>query len=306
EGTDRRAVFLLMEPLTLGARSLTFPGLRGHDQPGAQPSPSAGTWWKSPVAASIVLTAGTALLLAALALKNLTVLVPLTLIGLTVAILTLRHVTPAGTLSAGVGVGAGVVIRGLLCAVYFGSEAFLPLGLTELRGLSATEAGLGLSAGALAWVAGSAFQANRDGRTSTSSSGHVSSTMFGFAVLLGGVLLMALGILSASVPAFTSILGWTVGGTGMGIAFNAATTDTMEQAAGREGEVSAGLQLAQTLSTAVLGGIGGAAIALAHDHGAPMRTALLVIFALTSVLCVLGILLARRLRPGHLAGTLNT
>lgn len=85
----------------------------------------------------------------ALSLGSVFLLMLLGVVGLVVTLVALRRVTPPGTLSARRGVGAGIVVRGLLCAVYFGSEAFLPLGLTELRHLTATQAGLGLSAGAL-------------------------------------------------------------------------------------------------------------------------------------------------------------
>jgi MFS family permease len=302
EGADWRGVFWLMLPLTALAASLTLPALPalcGRGRAAGRPDPGPDVpWWRGPVTASVALTAGTALLLAALELTSPIALVLLALLGLTVATVTLRQVAPAGTLSARRGVGAGIAIRGLLCAVYFGSEAFLPLGLTESRGLSATQAGLGLSAGALTWVAGSVLQARRDGRADKGAGGRTGGVALGFAVLLAGLALMALGVLSDAVPALTSVLGWAVAGLGMGVAFNAATTDTMEQApAGREGEVSAGLQLAQTLATAVISGVGGAVIAAAQDHGGTTRTALLTTFALTGALAALGIPLSRRLRP---------
>lgn len=299
-----RDVFLLMIPLSAAAALLALPAVRALARPDARPDadPDADPatrqerWWNGPVAASCGLTAGAAVFLVATSLDTMLPLVGLAAAGLALALTAFRRVVPAGTLSARPGVGAGIVVRGVLCAVYFGSEAFLPLGLTELRHLSSTEAGLGLSAGALAWVAGSTAQAGRD--PGADGRGRVHRVMLGFAVLLTGVLLMALAVLVPAVPALLSVLGWAIGGLGMGVAFNASTTDTMEHAAtGREGEVSSSLQLAQTLSTALVSGIGGSAIALAHAHGSSTRVALTFVFLTTAALAALGVPLARRLRP---------
>ncbi|WP_242644631.1 MFS transporter [Streptomyces laculatispora] len=300
ELTSWRGVFLLMLPLIAIAAILTLPALRklDHTHQAAAPGP-AQPWWRGPLAASVLLTAGTALLLQALLLKNLVLLVVLGAVGAVIAVLTLRQVTPEGTLSLRPGLGAGIGIRFLLCAVYFGSEAFLPLGLQDLRQVSVTEAGLGLSAGAITWVVGSTVQAKRDGK---GAEGRGSGVMLGFAILFVGVLVMALGVLSESVPALTAVAGWAIGGIGMGIAFNASTTETMEQApAERQGEVSGALQLSQTLATAVVAGLGGAAIAIAHDHDGSTRTALSCTFLLTAALALVGTLVSRRLRPAACA-----
>ncbi|MFI1801737.1 MFS transporter [Streptomyces sp. NPDC020379] len=295
--TSWRGVFLLMLPLIAIAAALTLPGLRKLDRPqgAASGAAPAGPWWKSPLATSILLTAGTALLLQALLLKNLALLIPLAVIGVAVAVPTLRQVTPEGTLSIRPGIGAGIGIRFLLCAVYFGSEAFLPLGLQELRDVSASMAGLGLSAGAITWVLGSAYQAKLDGKDKR---GRTGSVTLGFVILLVGVVIMALSILVEAIPAMVAVAGWAIGGIGMGIAFNAATTDTLEQTPGeQQGLVSGSLQLAQTLATGLIAGLGGAAMAMADQHGSTTRTALLFTFILTAVLALAGVLVSRRLRP---------
>ncbi|UQI45379.1 MFS transporter [Streptomyces sp. HU2014] len=298
EHTSWRGVFLLMLPLIAVAAALTLPGLRRMSRAGgpaaAAPAAPDGPWWKGPLAASVLLTAGTALLLQALLLKNLALLIPLAVLGVAVAVPTLRQVTPAGTLGLRAGIGAGIGIRFLLCAVYFGSEAFLPLGLQELRGVSPAMAGLGLSAGAITWVLGSAYQARTDGR----ERGRTGSVTLGFAVLLAGVVVMALAVLVTAIPALVAVAGWAVGGIGMGIAFNAATTDTLEQTpAEQQGLVSGSLQLAQTLATGLIAGLGGAAIAMAHHHGSTTELALVCTFVLTAALALAGVLLSRRLRP---------
>ncbi|MEU0740762.1 MFS transporter [Streptomyces sp. NPDC006134] len=300
DSTTWRAVFLLMLPIVAVAALLALPGLRRLERPrGERKAAPAEPWWKGPLAGSVLLTAGTGVLLQALLLENLLLLVVLAVAGAAVAVPALRRVTPEGTLTARPGPGAGVVIRALLCGVYFGSEAYLPLGLQELRGQSAWAAGLGLSAGAITWVLGSAWQARRD----AAPGGRVAGVALGFAVLLAGVGLIASAILTTAVPAWTGVLGWAVGGVGMGVAFNAATTDTLAQApAERQGEVSGALQLAQTLATGVIAGLGGAALAVSEHYGAGIRVALGSLFGFTALLALTGVMLARRLRAPAAAG----
>ncbi|MEI5102347.1 hypothetical protein RB200_32425 [Streptomyces sp. PmtG] len=119
-------------------------------------------------------------------------------------------------------------------------------------------------------------------------------------MLLAGIVVMALGVLVDAVPAPIAVAGWAIGGAGMGVAFNAATTDAMEQApADRQGEASGAMQLAQTLAVAVLSGLGGAAVSLASAHGSTTTVALTATFALTAALAAAGVLAAHRIRPAH-------
>jgi MFS family permease len=292
-----RAVFWLMLPVVAAAAALALPGMRRSALPRAAEPPvvSPTPWYRGALPAAVLLTAGTGLLLQGLLMENALLLVSLSVAGLAVALPALRRVTPPGTLPARPGLGAGVVVRALLCGAYFGTEAYLPFGLQEVRGQSASAAGLGLSAGAVAWVAGSALQARRDGRPE--GRGRARGVAAGFLLLLAGVVVIAATVLTEALPAWGAVLGWAVGGIGMGVAFNAATTETMGQApAGRQGEISGALQLAQTLATGVVAGLGGAALAFAERDGG-VRGALAGLFALTAVLALAGVPLARRLRP---------
>ncbi|WP_223304843.1 hypothetical protein [Cellulomonas sp. B6] len=113
-----------------------------------------------------------------------------------------------------------------------------------------------------------------------------------------GAAVDALTILTDVVPAWCAVLGWAVAGLGMGVAFNASTTETLGQApASQQGLVSSSLQLAQTLATALVAGVGGAALAHAGTSVPALRTALVAVFVATGVLAGLSVLLARRLRP---------
>ncbi|MFC6933369.1 MFS transporter [Actinomadura yumaensis] len=131
-GTGWRGVFVLLLPLIALAAVLTLPSARRLDrsvqqdgEAGEGGTESRRASWK-PIAYSVLLAAGTGLFVQALSLKNPVLLAVLAVVGGAVAVVTFRQVTPSGTLTARRGVGAGVDTRFLLCAVYFGSEAFLP------------------------------------------------------------------------------------------------------------------------------------------------------------------------------------
>jgi MFS family permease len=280
---DWRIVFWVIAPIMILILPLVLPHARRLNvtQAGSRGSSAA-------ILLSGVLTIGATLLLVGLDLTSVALAAVVTIAGVVVMVVALLRLTPAGTLRAARGAPAGIVIRFLLCAVYFGSEAFLPLGLSTIHGISATPAGVGLAAGALAWVAGSFLQARIDARRP----GHRAlATTLGFAVLLLGEVLMGTAVALDGMWAGWAVIGWTVGGLGMGVAFNAATTTTMavsptEQA----GTISSNLQLAQTLATALVAGIGGAVIA----HAGTTPKAFLLVFALTAALGLLGTALSHR------------
>ncbi|GAB3067697.1 hypothetical protein [Nocardioides zeae] len=157
---------------------------------------------------SVQLTVGTALP-RALLLQDVVALVALALAGTALSVPALRRATPAGTLTARPDIGAGIVLRALLCGVQFGSEAFIPPGLQALRGQSATAAGLSLCAGALTWVLRSFLQA-RFGTTHADSHGR--SVAADAEILLVGAAAIATTVLVDTVPASLAVAGWAVSG----------------------------------------------------------------------------------------------
>ena len=292
---DWRVVFWAIAPVTLLLLPLVLPGARRVSRERTAEAASAATGAprrrarvSAPVWFSVVLAAATSVLLLGLESDSLPLLVTTVAAGLVVAVVALRRIVPAGTLSLRRGAPSGVVVRFLLCGVYFGSEAFLPLGLTSVHGLDVTLAGLGLAAGALAWTAGSFVQARVDAaRPGT----RARSVRLGFVALLVGELVMGAGVALPDAWAGWAVVGWTIAGVGMGVAFNASTSATMaETASTSAGSISASLQLAQTLATAVVAGAGGAVVARlgATSDG------FVVVFALTAVLGLLGVLVAGR------------
>ena len=287
---DWRVVFWSIAPLTLVLLPLVLPGAQRLSRPEPQSTSGSRRRLPAPVWFSILLAAGTGAVLLGLEQDALPALVALVIGGLVGAVLALRWILPSGTLWLRRGAPVGIVIRFILCGVYFGSEAFLPLGLTNVHGLDVTLAGLGLAAGALAWTAGSFAQARID----TARPGRrARSTRLGILALVGGEALMGITVALPDAWPFWAIFGWTIAGIGMGFAFNAATSSTMALTpTNNAGSISANLQLTQMLATATIAGVGGAFVA----RLGPTTPAFLTLFGLTSALGLLGALLAGRLK----------
>ena len=288
-----RWVFVIVAPVALLAGIFAAPALRrlaGHVADGDSDSRGA-----RPVFYSVVLVAGSVVLLLALETVQPVLLIVGVLVGLAVAAVGFRHVTPAGALVVRRGVAAGIVARLLLSAAFFGTEAFIPLGLSELRGTGTTLSGISLAIGAVTWVAGSFLQERLD-RGGTSDRARASA--LGAAVLAAGTVGVALGILVPAVPYVVTLVGWGIGGVGMGVAFNASTAETMRLASSEElGIASSSLQLSQTLGTAVLAGLGGGLLHLVTAWNGPFALAMAITFGVTIVLALLTALVSRRLRP---------
>ena len=85
--------------------------------------------------------------------------------GAALALPALGRLFPARAWALGTPLSAGYAVRFLLAFAFFGSESLLPLGLSELRGLSLLGAGLFLTSGALIWSATSFAQSRFDERT---------------------------------------------------------------------------------------------------------------------------------------------
>lgn len=292
EWFDWRLVFWAIAPVMVLLLPLILPTMRGLSRLTTPQLHTSAQWLGlNPILllAIVLAMAATALLLGLERLPSPMAMV-LMVAGAAAGVATLRRLVPAGTFRAARGAPAGIALRFLLCAVYFGSEAFLPLGLVGIHGWPVAMAGVGLAAGALAWTAGSFLQARLDSRFPGRRATAVTA---GFLILVMGEILMGAAVALPIMWGGWAVVGWGIGGVGMGIAFNAATSATMAATPpARSGGISASLQLSQTLATALIAGVGGAVIS-----GTGAGTAgFLTIFTITAALGTTGILLGGRLR----------
>lgn len=254
-----RFVFLGLLPLLAAVPLLMLPSLRRLGGEERTPFDLRN------LSRAVRLAAGVGLFLAGLA-EHAWIGALLSLAGVAIAAEAGRHLLPAGLLSARPGLPAGLLTRALLSFCYFGAEAFLPLGLTSLRGMSPGGAGIALSAGACTWTVGTWLQARMDGALGSESRSR--RAIVGFMVMVAGVAAMAAGVLVARIPIPVAIACWAAGALGMGLVYPTLSVIVLGLAPpGQEGRTSSTLNLAENLGIALGAGIAGAAVDWTHAFG---------------------------------------
>jgi MFS family permease len=291
-----RFVFLGLLPLIGAAAAMTLPAMAAvapaaipDDEIAREHDLAAAARRRLPLA--LVLAAAAGLTVAGLTDARLVTGLPLLVLGLTLGYPAFRRLTPDGTLRAARGLPAAVLLRGILTFAFFAADAYVALALQDWRGTSATESGLVLTSATLAWTAGAWTQARWIARI-----GAARFVRVGFATVGIGIVGFA-AILSPDVPIIAGILAWAVAGLGMGFSYSPLSLLVLREAPPEsQGAATAGLQLSDTLGTALGTGVGGALIALAHRDGADGWVGLAWAFGAGIAMAVAGFLLAGRLR----------
>lgn len=287
-----RWVFLSAAALALPAAWLLHHGLQRV--PGQHDFGADRAGKKTPRGASLWLAAGSAVCAALLYAgqpeggAGLPLL--LGLLGLAVCA---PRLLPAGTLRGRAGLPAVVALRGLAAAAFFAGEVLIPLLLISERGLSAVQAGLVLTLGALGWSAGSWLQGRAGGwRQAPARARALQAGMAAIAIGLLGVVL----VLDGSVPVAVAALAWTLAGTGIGVVYPMLSVLTLECASSDEhGAASSALQLSDALFSAVGLALASALLATLQPWSTP--GGYLAAFAAAALLALLGVGLAPRARP---------
>ncbi len=117
---------------------------------------------------------------------------------------------------------------------FFGTEAFVPLSVVELRDGSVTFGGLALSAAAITWVLGSWLQDRAAGAGMRRA-----LVVAGGALIAAGIMVTA-GVLVPNVPVLIAPVGWAIAGLGMGLAYSMLALLMLETAGARPGRVQFG------------------------------------------------------------------
>jgi MFS family permease len=286
-----RFVFLGLAPATLFAGALALRGLRGL---GPAPEPIDAPR-STRVRDASLLAFGVALTLLGSRNQQRLIAVGLALAGAGLALYALLRLLPPGTLRARAGLPAAIAVLALVNFAFFAVEAFLPLALTDVRSASMTWVAAALTAGTLAWTTGSWIQARAATRTSRRR-----LLGSGLLCLLAGAA-GATAILSPALPVAASVLAWALAGLGIGIAYPTATLAILEAApAGREGEVSATMQIANSLAIALGTGLGGDLIARVAQRGRSPALGIGLVDAAGLAACALALFAVRGVaEPKH-------
>jgi MFS family permease len=215
--------------------------------------------------------------------------------GAVIAVPSLRRVLPRGVARAATGLPAIALCRILATAAFLGADSFIPLAADRIHGARPLTQGFVIIGAALAWTFGQWVRAHR-------------TVVDAAAAVRTGFLFLALGlalvtpVLWSGWPLWCTFLGWSVGGLGMGLLFNPSTVATMSYATpGVEGKVSSQVNLSDALGFSLMGGIGGAAVAVADRGTIHIATALGLTLALAIVLALAGAGLSSRIRTAPAA-----
>lgn len=279
-----RWVFFGIIPLPLVAAALVLPVIRHLAQPRTA-SPS----WEAFGNAGL-LAASTVVFLAGLGQLPALIAAPLTLAGAAGVIWALRRHLRADALQGTPYLAAAFTIMGLLSIGFYGTEAFIPLLLTAVRGQSLVVGGLPLTTSAITWAAGAWILDRRSAR-----SGHRQLIWLGLALIAAGIVGVIAG-LRPEVSPLVVLVTWTVAGLGVGLVYATIQLVTLECTSPENvGRAVSALQLVHTAGITLATGIGGALVAsLSRDghvtptslaiHGALMLGAIVAAMAVTAML----------------------
>ncbi len=292
-----RWVFLGLLPLVAAAGVLVIPALKHVPARAGATGPAGGTGpsqhARVPYLPVLGVVAGAALALIAVSSGNLPAVVSGVIAGGILLAVSLRRLTPPRTLTAGRGLPATILSRGLLTCCFFAGDAYVPYAITAVRHAPTGLAALALTMTTMTWTAGSWVQARCIARC-----GPRRLVRCGEGLVAGGLALMCV-VLMPSVPPAFSVLAWTVAGAGMGLAYAPLSVTALDRApAGEEGRVTSGLQLCDVLGQALGTGLAGAIVAAAGpDHRAGVALAFVAAIGVSVTALAAGSRL-----PGGLSG----
>lgn len=235
------------------------------------------------------LAVGSTILLASLGVPSLPLAIGLGAVGGLLVVTALRQLLPSGSLRLARGRPSVFAAVFAVAFAFFGTEAFVPLTVVNVRDGSVTLGGLALSAAAVTWAAGSWVQAR------AASGGTRRALVVAGSGLIGiGIAVTTLVILP-QMPVLLAAVGWAIAGMGMGLAYSTLALLMLETAPdGQEGVSSASLQLMFTLGTAFGAGIGGAVVAAADAGILPLPPALGIVNALMVLVAGVALLISLR------------
>lgn len=280
-----RFVFWAILPLILLAAVMTLPALGAAEIP---PPPQAGLDDRR-IVRSVALAAGAGLVMAAPQVGAPAVAAVLVATGVPLAVWAFLHLVPAGTVRVRSGLPAAVAVRGLLTFAFFGTDAFIPLAVTDARGQDTWVAGLALTVVTVTWTVGAWIQQHRVHRDGPRR------------LVTLGLLLCVVGIgggqlLVHGAPIPLGIACWGVAGLGIGLCYAPLSVTVLGLATpGSEGRATSSLQLSDTLGVALGTGATGAIVELGDGRAWEVGSSLSIGFALTAAVAAVGALAARRL-----------
>ncbi len=294
-------VFLGVVGLVVPALAMILPAMRGMRS--AEGSDGAATDTPNPKGAGVPWAFGRMgwAALAALAVLglNLSGQVPgvgwvIAAVALVIAMLAVRPLVPRGTLGAHRGLPSVILMRGVASAAFFGTEVYVPYLLTERYSFTPAFAGLALTGSAIAWAAASAVQGRMGSRL-----GNAPAVRIGSALVLGSVVVVLMTT-AFSWPAAVAIAGWLFAGAGMGLMYPRLSVMTLALSKpDDQGFNSSAMSISDSLGGALSLAVTGLVFSALTTTAASFAG----VFALTSTIAVVGLIIAPRVAVRRPSGT---
>lgn len=180
--------------------------------------------------------------------------------GILAAAAALAALLPKGTLWLRRGLPSVVATRGLINAAFVAAEAYMPVMLLAVYGVSPATAGIALTMGAVGWAVGAFVQARVSRRR--------------YLLLAGGSGLLALAVAGTGLlagtqaPFWALVLVWSCAGVAMGAALSSTSVMVLDaSSAADRGRNSASLQLADQVGAVAGTTVGGVLFVLVAQPG---------------------------------------
>ena len=216
--------------------------------------------------------------------------IPVAFVGAIIGVRAWRRLSPPGVIRARHGLPAIIACRILATSAFLGVDSFVPLAADRIHGASATAQGFVIIGAAVTWSIGSAIVSKMP------SLRPQRSALVGFLFISLGIASTSL-VVNASWPLPATFATWCLAGLGMGLLFVPTSVAAMTHAEpGRDGSVASQVNLADSIGFSLMGGLGGASVAIADRGSWSLRTGLTVNFVAALCLAVIGALLAHRIR----------
>jgi MFS family permease len=284
-----RWIFFGLLPLLAFSGALAYRGLKGlHDSTPVVPGTTASA---SRVRDGIVMGVGVALLTGGMQSQSLEVFAGLALTGAVLTAWAFHRLVPAGTFRAERGYPTAVLLRGLVTFAFFSVDVYVPLLMQDVRGWSPIGSGIAITAATVSWTVGSWVQARF-----TTRFPHEWFVRRGFPIVGLGMAGLSL-ILVPDVPAWLVVPIFAFAGFGMGLTYAQFALIVLRDVPHeRQGEVTSGLTLSDSLGTALGTSIGGALVGAAIRTGAGPGPGIAIAIGLSVAAAAIGWALAPRLR----------
>jgi MFS family permease len=200
--------------------------------------------------------------------------------AIVLALVAVHPLVPRGTLVARRGLPSVILTRGLIAAAFFGAEVYLPYLLIERYEFLPSLAGLALTLSALSWASASWLQGRLGVRLTNSASIRIGSSIAVVAISL------AFATALFALPPLVAILGWGLGGGGMGLMYPRTSVMTLAMSTTEnQGFNSSALSISDSL---------GAALALATTGIVFSALSFAGVFAFAAAIAVVAFVMGSR------------